>query len=157
MLDQLLPRTIDNDYRGQKAALWLLGLLLLMKSAMGLNSIFNGYSVATSADGIPLDTYPPAAARTIVTLFGIWGLGHFMICLLGILVLARYRRMVPFMFALFLVEHVSRKLILQFHPIVRVGNPPASFINPALLALMIVGLALSLWSRGNVRAQTSRD
>jgi hypothetical protein len=80
-----------------------------------------------------------------------------MICLLGILVLTRYRRMVPFLFALFLVEQVSRKLILQFHPIVRVGNPPASFINPALLALMIVGLALSLWSRGNVQVRNSPD
>jgi hypothetical protein len=147
MLDRIFPRIIDNTYRGRKLALWLFGLLLLMKSAMSLNSIINGYTVATSADGIPLDTYPPAAARTIVALFGIWGLGHFMICLLGILVLARYRRMVPFMFALFLVEHVSRKLILQFRPIVRVGNPPASFINPALLALMVVGLALSLWHR----------
>ena len=157
MLDHLLPRTIDNDYRGQKAALWLLGLLLLMKTSMGLNSILNGYKVATSADGIPLDTYPPAAARTIVALFGIWGLGHFMICLLGILVLIRYRRMVPFIFALFLFEQLSRKLILQFRPIVRTGNPPASAINLALLALMVVGLALSLWSRGNVQVRDSPD
>lgn len=157
MLDQLLPRTIDNTYRGPRLALWILGLLLLMKSAMSLNSIINGYKVATSADGIPLDTYPPAAARTIVALFGIWGLGHFMICLLGILALVRYRRMVSFVFGLFLVEHVSRKLILQFHPIVRVGNPPASFINPALLALTVVGLALSLWSRGNFQVRNSPD
>jgi hypothetical protein len=157
MLDHLLPRTIDNDYRGRKAALWLLGLLLLMKTAMGLNSILNGYKVATSADGIPLDSYPPAAARTIVALFGIWGLGHFMICLLGILVLARYRKMVPFMFALFLVEQLSRKLILQIHPIVRVGNSPASAINLALLALTVVGLALSIWRRGNVQGRNSPD
>jgi hypothetical protein len=80
-----------------------------------------------------------------------------MICLLGILVLARYRGMVPLMFALFLVEHVSRKLILQFHPIVRAGNPPASAINLVLLALTMVGLALSLWSRGNVRVRNSSD
>ena len=147
MLDRLLPRTIDNDYRGQKAALWLLGLLLLMKTAMGLNSIINGYKVASSADGIPLDAYPPAAASTIVALFGIWGLGHFMLCLIGILVFARYRSMIPFVFALFLFEHLARKSILRLHPIVRTGNPPASFINLALLALMIVGLALSLWHR----------
>lgn len=145
MLDRLLPRAIDNDYRGQKAALWLLGLLLLMKTAMGLNSIINGYKVASSADGIPLDTYPAAAASTIVALFGIWGLGHFMMCLIGILVLARYRSMVPFIFALFLLEHLARKSILRLHPIVRTGNPPASLINLALLALMIAGLALSMW------------
>src|SRR6185436_10725568 len=119
--NQLLPRAIDNTYRGHKLALWLFVPLLLMKVAMSVNSIFNGYSVASSADGIPLDRYPPAAAQTIVALFAIFGLGHFMICLLCLLVLVRYRSMIPFMFALLLVEQLSRKLILQFIPIVRTG------------------------------------
>jgi hypothetical protein len=62
---------------------------------MSLNSIFNGYVVLSTADGIPLDPYTPAAARTIVSLFAVLGLSNFMICLLGILVLARYRSMIP--------------------------------------------------------------
>ena len=157
MFDQLLPRTIDNTYRGHRVALWLFGLLVFMKVAMSLNSIFNGYSVATSADGLPLDTYPSSAARTIISLFAIWGLGHFMICLLCILVLVRYRGMIPFMFALLLVEQLSRKLILQLMPIVRTGTPPAFAINLVLLALMIVGLALSLWRQGNLQVQDSSE
>jgi hypothetical protein len=157
MFNHLLPRSIDNTYRGHKLALWLFGLVVFMKAAMSLNSIFNGYLVASSADGLPLDTYPSAAARTIVSLFAIWGLGHFMICLLCILVLVRYRGMIPFMFALLLVEHLSRRLIFQFMPIVRTGTPPASAINLVLLALMIVGLALSLWSQGNVQIQNSSE
>jgi hypothetical protein len=155
MVDRLLPQRIDNTYRGSRLALWLFALLLFMKSAMSLNSIFNGYSVASSADGIPLDTYPPAAARTIVSLFAIWGLGHLVICVLGVLVLVRYRSLIPFMFGLLLVEHLSRKLILQFLPSPRTGTPPASAINLGLLALMIVGLALSLWRRGNGRIPDS--
>jgi hypothetical protein len=157
MFNHLFPRSIDNTYRGHKLALWLFGLVVFMKAAMSLNSIFNGYLVASSADGLPLDTYPSAAARTIVSLFAIWGLGHFMICLLCILVLVRYRGMIPFMFALLLVEHLSRRLIFQFMPIVRTGTPPASAINLVLLALMIVGLALSLWSQGNVQIQNSSE
>jgi hypothetical protein len=157
VLNQLLPRTIDNAYRGHKLALWLFVPLLLMKAAMSVNSIFNGYSVASTADGIPLDTYPPAAAQTIVALFAIFGLGHFMICLLCLLVLIRYRGMIPFMFALLLLEQLSRKLILQFIPIVRTGAPPASTINLILLALMIAGLALSLWRRGNLQIEPTSE
>ncbi len=156
MLDHLLPRSIDNTYRGHKLALWLFGLLVLMKVAMSLNSIFNGYAVASSADGLALDTYPSAAARTIVSLFAIWGLAHFMICLLCILVLVRYRGMIPFMFALVLVEQLSRKLVLKLMPIVRTGAPPASAINLVLLTLMIVGLALSLWRQGPQAASSSQ-
>jgi hypothetical protein len=151
LTDRLLPQRVDNTYRGYKLALWLFALVVLMKLAMSLNSIFNGYVVASSADGIPLDTFPSAAARTVVALFAIWGLAHLMICLLCIVVLVRYRSMVPLMLALLLLEHLSRKLILHFLPIARTGTPPGFFINLVLLALMIVGLALSL-----LRSQSNR-
>lgn len=127
-----------------KLALWLFGLLVLVKVVMSVNCIFNGYSVASRADGIPLDTFTSAGARAVVSLFAIWGLAHLVICLLCILVLVRYRTMVPFMFALLLLEHLSRKLVLQFMPIVRTGTPPGSVVNFVLLAVMIVGLVLSL-------------
>jgi len=153
MIDRLLPQRIDNTYRGSKLALWLFALLLFMKVAMSVNSIFNPSSVASSADGIPLDTYTPAAARTIVSLFALLGLSHFVICLLGILVLVRYRSMIPFMFALLLLEHLSRRLILHFTPIVRTGTPPGFYVNLVLLAVMLVGLALSLQRRGNLPVQ----
>lgn len=153
MFDRLLPPTIDNTYRGHKIALWILGLVLFMRVGMSLNSIFNGYSVASSADGIPLDTYPPAAARTIVALFALFGLSHFVICVLGILVLVRYRSMIAFLFALFLLEHLGRKLILQVLPIVRTPGAPGFAINLALLALMIVGLGFSIRRRGSVRGK----
>jgi len=153
MFNQFLPQRVDNTYRGHKLALWLFALLVLMKVGISLNSIFNGYSVATSADGIPLDTFTSAGARAVVSLFALLGLSQLMICLLCILVLARYRSMVPFMFALLLLEHLSRKLILQFLPIVRTGTPPGFFVNLVLLAVMIVGLALSLRSQDNLQAQ----
>ena len=154
LTDRLLPQRVDNTYRGHKLALWLFGAVVLMKLAMSLNSIFNGYVVASSADGIPLDTFPSSAARTVIALFAIWGLANLMICLLCILVLVRYRSMVPLMLALLLLEHLSRKLILQFLPIVRTGTPPGFLINFMLLALMIAGLALSLLrSRSNRSVQ----
>ena len=153
LTDRLLPQRVDNTYRGHKLALWLFGVVVLMKLAMSLNSIFNGYVVASSADGIPLDTFPAAAAQTIVSLFAIWGLAHLMMCLLDMLVLARYRSMVPFMFAFLLLEHLSRKLLLQFVPMIRTGTPPGFYINLGLLTLMIVGLALSLRSQSSLRVK----
>jgi hypothetical protein len=142
-----LPRTIDNTYRGHKAALWILGLLVLLKLVMSWNSIVNGRSVATRADGLPLDTYSADAAQTIVAMFGMWAVAHLMICLLCILALVRYRAFVPFLFAWLLVEQLGRKLLLQFIPIIRVGAPPSTAVNLALIALMVAGLALSLWER----------
>lgn len=153
MFNQLLPQRVDNTYRGHKLALWLFGLLVCMRLAQSLNSIFNTYATATGADGIPLDTFPPGAAQTVVSLFALLGLSHFLFCLLGMLVLVRYRAMVPFAFALLLLEYLSRRLLLQFVPIIRTGTALGFYVNLALLAVMIVGLALSLRTQGARPAQ----
>jgi hypothetical protein len=147
MIDDVLPTSIDNSYRGHKLALWIFGLLVLMKSAIGLNSIFNGYVVMSTADGIALNTYPAAAVQNLVALWALVGLSHVVTSSLGLLVLVRYRSMVPLMFGLLLLQHLGGRLILQFLPIIRTGAPPASAINLALLTLIIGGLGLSLWRR----------
>jgi hypothetical protein len=151
MLGPLLPERVDNDYRGLRLALWLFGLVVFMKLAIGVNSIFNGRSVASSADGIPLDTYTTAGAQAFVTQFALLGLSHFVMGLLCVLVLVRYRTLVPLMFALLLLEHLGKRLIFYFLPIARTGTSPAFGINLVLLALMVAGLALSLRSRDDRR------
>lgn len=148
MLSRILPRTIDNRYTGSKAALWLLGAIAVVKLAMALNSIFNGRFVLSSADGVPLATYPADAAHTAVALLAIWAWGLFLFALLAVLTLVRYRSMTALMFVLLLAEHGGRRVILQFLPIIRTDNAPASWVNGALLSLMALGLVLSLWRRG---------
>lgn len=152
MFSQFLPQRIDNSYRGHKLALWLFALVVFMKTSIGLGTIFNGRNTAITADGIPLDTFTPAGAQAFVSVLAIWGLAHVMIGLLCILVLVRYRALVPFMFALLLLEHLSRKLILFVMPIAKTGTPPGFFINLALVAVMIVGLVLSLRDQDNSQA-----
>jgi hypothetical protein len=153
MFNQFLPRNVDNTYHGYKLALWLFAVIVLLKTTIGFNCIFNGRVVASSADGIPLDTFTPACAQMVVSDFALWGLSQLMVCLLGMLVLARYRALTSFMFALLLLEHLSRKVILHFLPIVMTGTPPGVLVNLALLTLMVVGLVLSLLRRGGLQTQ----
>lgn len=151
MLRRLLPERVDNTYFGHKLALWLLGALVLMKGSIGLGTIFNGREAATSADGIPLDTFTPAGAQAFLGLFAAWGLAQFVLNLVGLIVLLRYRALVPLMLALLLFEHLCRKLIFVFLPIARSDEAPGYLINLALVAVMIIGLALSLRARDNRR------
>jgi len=153
-LDRILPRHLDNTYRGHRLALWLFGIILLMKTAIALGTIFNGRTAAQTADGIPLDSFGAAGATAVVSLFAIWGLAQLVISLIGGLALVRYRAMVPLMLALFLFEHVMRRVILLVLPIPRAGTAPGLAINLALLAVMAVGLALSLRSRAESPAAT---
>jgi hypothetical protein len=67
LLDRIFPQQFDNSYRGHKLALWLFGLLVLMRLGISLSSIFDTYNVVRSADGIPLDTFTSGGAETVVT------------------------------------------------------------------------------------------
>jgi hypothetical protein len=148
MFDKLLPQRIDNTYRGYKVALWLFGLIVGVRITQSVLVIFNGYSTAMGADGIPLDTYSPAASQTVVALFAQGALSRLIISLLCVLILVRYRSAIPFMFVLLLLNYLAGQLIFQFVPLARTGTPPGLVVNLIMFALMIIGLTLSLRSRG---------
>src|SRR4051812_1079235 len=106
MFDRLLPQRIDNTYRGYKVALWLFGLVVGVRITQSVFVIFNGYSTAKNADGIPVDTYTPAASQAVVALFAQGALSRLIISLLCVLVLVRYRSAIPFMFVLLLLNYL---------------------------------------------------
>jgi hypothetical protein len=149
MLGQIFPKQIDNIYRGYWLAVWLLAPIVLVKAAMGLNSIINTRLVIESADKIPLDTYGAGAAATIIFLFKAWGLCLLLLSLLGALALIRYRAMVPLVYLLLLIENAGRKVMTLLDPLPTVASsaePPSLslMINLALITALLIGFALSL-------------
>ena len=133
MLGRIFPKQIDNDYRGYKLAIWLLVPIVLLKFFMGLNVaglnpwISNRF-VAKTADGIPLETFGAEAASTVMFLFASWGLILLVLSLLGIVVLIRYRAMVPLMYLLLSIEQFGRMGISLVSPIVKaVSSRPGTF------------------------------
>ena len=145
MFERLWPQRLDNEYRGSKLALWIYGLVVLVKSAQSLSIIFAGTYTAAGADGIPLDTLPPAVAQTVLAVFAQQSLWRLTFCLLCWIALLRYRSAVPLMFALLVVNYVAAQVIFHFVPLPRVGAPPGPVINLIVFSLMVVGLALSVW------------
>ena len=144
-VNAMLPRPADNTYLGHKAALVIAWLLLFMKAGISLGTIFNGHTAASSADGIPLDTYGPSGAATVLSLVALVGLYNLAVCIVGLTVLVRYRSLVPALFALFLFQDMGRRLVLMALPIERIGAPAGFGINLGILGLAVVGLGLSLW------------
>jgi hypothetical protein len=148
MIDRLFPAHIDNGYQGQKVALWLLGLLVALKLVIALNSMINTADVAQGADGFPLDRYGPDAARAVLMLFAAGATAQLALGLLGVLVLVRYRAMVPIVFLLFGIEFVARRLVIGSYAIDRAGDSLAPLIvNCSFALLLSAGLILSLWRR----------
>ena len=148
MIQKILPPSIDNTYRGHKLALWLFAVVLFVRMAQSVTVMFAGDYVARSADGIPLETFSPAAAQTVVAIFGLSSLNRLFILLLGVLALMRYRSAVSLMFVVLMLNYLAGQLFLQFVPLVRIGTPQGPLINLILFVLMVIGLPLSLRHRG---------
>lgn len=153
MLNRIFPPQFDNNYRGHKLALWLFVPLVFMKVAISLSSIFDGYNVIRVADGIPLDTFTSGGAKAVVSITALLGLSHLLLASLCVLALIRYRTIIPLMYLLLLVEYFAKKWIFLVHPIARTGTSPSTYVNLVLITLLIVGLALSLWRRGDRQVQ----
>lgn len=147
MLEKIFPKQFDNVFRGHFLATWLFGAAVLMELAMATNSLVNTRTVATLADAIPLDRYGYGAAQTVVAIFALAGLFRLLLALQGLLVIVRYRSMIPFMFILLLALHLGSKALLVLHPIARSGVSSArlgSGFVYAIIAILFIGFGLSL-------------
>ena len=147
MLDRILPRQIDNTYRGYRIALGLFGLVTAVKMVQSVAIMVDGYETVRDADGIPLATYSADAGMTVLWMFAQASLWRLIFCLMGVLVLVRYRAAVPLMFGLFIANYLGSEIITRFIPVVRAQYPPGLIVNAILFGLMIIGFVLSLIDR----------
>lgn len=144
MLSTLFPRVADNHYPGRRLGLWMFGFMLL-KIAMGLNVMLRAPEVARSADGVPVDTFGAPAAAAFSFVFAAWGLSQFALGLASLVVLLRYRSLVPLAFLCLLIEQSGRMLLRFRWPVDRIATAPGAAINVVLTAIMVLGFVLSVW------------
>jgi hypothetical protein len=144
MINRILPAQIDNSYKGSKIALFLFAIVVFVKTLQSLLALFDGIAIASSADGIPLDTFSHAGIQAFVAVFALYAFARLILFSLSVLVLLRYRSVISFMFALLVLDYLGRLLILYFLPLPRAGTPLGPIVNMILFVLLIVGLVLSL-------------
>jgi hypothetical protein len=155
MFGRLFPKQIDNAYRGHWLAIVLLVLVLLMKLVICYQAVINTQLAAQTADAIPLGSFGAAGASAVLTLFKLWGWDNFLLDLLGVGVLLRYRALIPFIYLLQLAEQLGRKALLLAFPITSGSSPLPFNIGHALLALLLIGFVLSLLDRRGNKLKTA--
>ena len=167
MLSRVFPKQFDNAYRGHWLAIWIFVPVVLVKLIMGVNvagldPLISNVVILKTADGVPLDTFGPAAASLVVFLFASWALGLLLFSLLALAALIRYRAMIPLMYLVLLTEQIGRKGLLLINPIVRAHEPivravanqgvsAGALINWGLTAALVIGVLLSLHQRASAR------
>jgi len=148
MLSRIFPKVIDNNYRGYRLALWFFIPITFMKVAISLVHIFYADGGAQSISTIPLDTYSAGAAQNMIALFSRLGLDQLLLGLLFVVVLIRYRAMIPLMYVLIVVNYVALEGVVYMKPLALAGTSGASTPALVLTVLSISGLVLSLAGKG---------
>ena len=147
MINQIFPKTIDNTYKGYKLALYFFYAITAVTLVRSLIHILAFDGGAESIATIPLNQYPNDAASTIVFLFSLWGSSQLIIGLIYLVVVLRYKSLIPLMYILLFAEYSMRLILGHVKPITTLGTAPGAIANYIMIPLSIILLFLSIQSR----------
>ena len=143
-MNYLFPSLIDNEYKGKKIPLFFFYLLIPVTIIRSLVHIFKADGGAQSIANIPLHLYSEQASDTIVHLFSEWGLSQLLFGVLYIVVLIKYKSLIPLMYLFLVLEYSTRLLLAFYKPFVLEGYAPGGIANYFLVPLFVVLFILSL-------------
>lgn len=148
MIEKLFPKTANNSYQGHWLAKWLLIFYTVKSFVAGSIHMFTSDGGAQSIASIALDQFTQGGADSVVTMFGLWGMEQFVIGLIGLVILWRYKALIPMMTLVYAIEYIGRFSAHLYTPgVVTAHTPPGVVMDYVLVPLALVMLALSLWEK----------
>ena len=144
MLEKLLPKKIDNQYKGLAIAKLIFVAVAMISIGRSLAHIFLPDGGAQSVATIPLELYNDSASKVIVGMFAQWGLTQLMLGIMFVLVIWRYQSLIPLMWLVIFFEYVGRLLLGLYKPFETSGTAPGTIGNFIFPVLSIIMLILSL-------------
>lgn len=157
MLSILFPPTIGRSFPGHIAGVILFGLLTLFELAISIGSTVNARGAAVGADKIPVDSYGVDGATAFLSLFSSLGAVGVALALVALVVLLRYRAMIPLMALVYALLAAAKMAINRAFPLP--GRPPSDdwvTLGTVLLAAWLLVLLSAYWrGRGAAAGKTS--
>ena len=144
MIHKILPTTIDNNYKGNKIALWFFYLISAVTVVRSLIHMFKQDGGAQSIATNPLDTFTEGGAAVVILIFAYWGLSQLMFGIIQVIVAIRYKSLIPLMYLMLVLEWGARFLISLYKPIETVGQAPGGIGNMVLPFICLVMFFLSI-------------
>jgi hypothetical protein len=139
----LLPPKIDNTLRGWQLPFYLFAIYAFISTVRSCIHLLAPDGGAGSIAGMDLSV---AGADGIIFAFALWGSSQLLFALIQLLVVIRYRSLVPFMWLMLALEVFLRELVGHMKPVIFAHTPPGAIGNQLILPLALLMLVLSLWS-----------
>ncbi len=134
-------------YRGTRASLGVLAALAALTFGRSVVHVLAPDGGAGSIAGIDVDV---EGGANLIALFGQWGWEQLLLSFVTIVILARYRFLVPFALLLQVLDWGGRMLVGELKPLIVDAPPPGAYGNWILLPVSLVALWFSLPLRSEV-------
>lgn len=144
ILARIFPKQMDNNYQGSLIAKQVFIFLTIVTIVRSLIHICTHDGGAQSIASIPLNTYEPAAAKTIILMFSFWGLSQLLMGFIYIIAIWRYQTMIPLLYILMFIEYSMRTVLGHITPIVTQHIAPGSIGDKIIAPLSIIMFLLSI-------------
>ena len=143
VFETLLPAKIDNIIRGSKIPFYVFALYAIVSTVRSLIHLLSPDGGAGTIAGMDLTV---AGAEGIIFAFALWGSSQLLFAIIQLLVVLRYRSLVPLMWLMLALEVLLRQLVGAMKPVTFAHTPPGAIGNQLILPLALLMLALALWS-----------
>jgi hypothetical protein len=143
LLHLLLPARADNTVRGVKLPVYVFSVIAGISTARSLIHLLAPDGGAGSIAGIDL---AKAGKSGTIFGFGLWGSAQVLYALIQVIVVSRYRSLVPLMYVLLILETLLRVFVGRTKPVPLTHTPPGATGNAVILPLAVCMLVLSLAS-----------
>lgn len=157
MLKTLFPKVADNNYKGHKIAKWVLMIYVFKSFFSGSVHLFAPDGGAQSIASIALDQFSKEGADTVITIFGMWGLEQLVIGVVAVVILLRYKSLIPFLWCVYALEYTLRGIAHFFTPGVHsINTPPGALADNILIPVAISMFLFSLYTSSNSTRQSKK-
>lgn len=143
IFETLLPSSVDNTIRGTRIPFYIFALYAIVSAVRSCIHLLSPDGGAGTIAGMDLSV---AGADGIVFAFALWGSSQLLFAIIQLLVVFRYRSLIPFMYLMLILETLLRKLVGFMKPVTFAHTPPGAIGNQIILPLAALMLVLSLWS-----------
>lgn len=139
----IFPPVIGNRLRGVQWPLYVFSIYALFSTIRSCIHLLAPDGGAGSIAGFDLSV---AGAEGIIFAFGLWGSSQLLFALIQLLVVVRYRSLIPLMVGMLILEVLLRELVGIIKPVALAHSPPGAIANHVILPVAVLMLLFSLGS-----------
>ena len=151
-LVSLLPASANNDYEGNKYAIYgfypLLAILLFRGLVHFLKEDAGLHDIATI---IPFPIFDGIDPNNVIYLFGsLWGASQLIILFFYLMIFFKYRNLLHFIWITMIIDVLFRLISGTIHPLTPeyyINQPPGSIGNIYILIYSMSMFLLSIWKK----------